>query len=81
MDGMWDALILSSASERWQKVAKIITVVADRLDDGTNLDTIAARIRALADEGRLEAKGDLSQWRFSEVRRTRSGSKRSQSVE
>jgi hypothetical protein len=63
-----DALILSSASERWQKVAKIIAVVSERAGDGANFDAIAARIRALVDAGKLQAEGDLSRWRYSEVR-------------
>jgi Protein of unknown function len=69
MDDTWDAMILSAASDRWQKVARIIAVVSERAGNGKHFDAIAARIRALADEGRLEAKGDLSQWRFSEIRR------------
>ena len=65
-----DVMILSSASDRWQKVARIVALVSDRMDDGTKFETIAARILALVAEGKLEAKGDLSRWRFSEVRKT-----------
>ncbi len=72
MNDMLDAIILSSASERWQKVAKIIAVVSDRAGDATNLDAIAGRIRILVGVGKLEAKGDLSRWRYSEVRRVQS---------
>lgn len=68
MDNTVDSLILSSASERWQKVAKIIAVVSDRAGDGTNFDAIAARVRALVNDGNLEVKGDLSRWGYSEVR-------------
>jgi len=74
MNDPWDALILSSASERWQKVAKIITLVSERAGNGPNFDAIAARIRALVDDGKLEAKGDLSRRRYSEVRRPQSSS-------
>jgi hypothetical protein len=68
MNDPLDALILSSASERWQKVARIIAVVSERVGDGTNFDAIAARIRALVGDGELQAEGDLSRWRYSEVR-------------
>jgi hypothetical protein len=68
MDNILDALILTCASERWQKVARMIAQVADRARPGTNFDTVAARIRALVDDGNLEAKGDLSRWGHSEVR-------------
>jgi uncharacterized protein DUF3658 len=74
VDNMFDALILSTTSDRWQNVAKIITVVSDRVEGGPHFDAIAARIRALVDEGKLEAKGDISRWRYSEVRRPQSSS-------
>jgi hypothetical protein len=65
-DGV-DALILSSTSSRWQKVARIIALVSDRAADGTSCETIARRIRVLVAEGQLQVKGDPSRWRFSEV--------------
>jgi hypothetical protein len=68
MSNALDALILSVASERWQKVARIIALVSERAGDGTNFDAIADRIRALVDDGKLQAEGDLSRWRYSEVR-------------
>jgi hypothetical protein len=75
MNSSLDRLILSSVTERWKKVAKIIAVVSDRAGDNTaNLDAIAARICALVDEGKLEGKGDLSRWGHSEVRRDPSSS-------
>jgi hypothetical protein len=73
MNGPLDSL-LSCASERWQKVARIIASVSDRADADTNFDTIAVRIRALVNEDQLEAKGDVSRWRYSEVRRPQSSS-------
>jgi hypothetical protein len=66
MNDMLDALILSFASERRLKVARIIGQVSERTGEETQLNTIAARIRALVDEGKLEAKGDVSRWRNSE---------------
>jgi hypothetical protein len=73
MNETLDALILSFARERWLKVARIIGQVSERTGEETKLDAIAIRIRALVDDGRLEAKGDLSRWRYSEVRRVHSG--------
>ena len=68
MDGAWDDLIFSENCERWLKVARIIGRVSDRVPNGPHFEAIAARIQALVDEGKLEAKGDLSRWRYSEVR-------------
>jgi hypothetical protein len=68
MDNILDTLIFTCASERWQKVARVIAQVADRAPAGINFDTIAARIKALVGDGKLEAKGDLSRWGHSEVR-------------
>jgi hypothetical protein len=65
-----DSLILSSVSDRWQKVAKIMALVSERHSSTADFSAIEARIRVLTEDGKLEAKGDLSQWRFSEVRRT-----------
>jgi hypothetical protein len=69
MNKFIDTLILSLTSDRWQKVARIIALVSDRVAEGTDFEIIAARIRVLVEEGKLQAKGDLSRWRHSEVRR------------
>ena len=66
-----DAIILSHASNEWQKVAKIAGQAMEEpeiafIDD--RFDTIVARIRDLVARGRLEAKGDVGRPRFSEVR-------------
>jgi Protein of unknown function len=68
MDNTWDDLIFSEACERWRKVARVIARVSDRVSNGPHFEEIAARIQALVNEGKLEAKGDLSRWRHSEVR-------------
>jgi Protein of unknown function len=68
MDNAWDDLIFSETRERWLKVARIIGRVSDRVPNGPYFEEIAARIRALVNEGKLEAKGDLSRWGYSEVR-------------
>lgn len=66
-----DGLILSTAVSQWRKVAFIIgTVLTACEKDGIRISdyAISGRIRALVDEGKLEAQGNLSRWRFSEVR-------------
>lgn len=68
MDNAWDDLIFSETCERWLKVARIIGRVSNRVPNGPHFEEIAARIQALVNEGKLEAKGDLSRWLYSEVR-------------
>jgi Protein of unknown function len=68
MDSARDDLIFSETRERWLKVARIIGRVSDRVPNGPHFEEIAARIQTLVNEGKLEAKGDLSRWLYSEVR-------------
>ena len=66
-----DAAMLSSASHRWLKAARIVGQVSDHFDEaerGAKLEIIAGRLRELVDAGLLESQGDLSRWRYSEVR-------------
>lgn len=65
-----DALILSFARPQWRKVAMIISQVARESgrDRDADCENVAERIRVLVEAGRLEAQGDLSKWRHSEVR-------------
>jgi hypothetical protein len=74
-----DGLILSFAKVQWRKVAMIISQVlgecrrrgVDIDEDGVAeriCDGVAERIRALVEDGQLEAQGNLSRWRHSEVR-------------
>jgi hypothetical protein len=74
MQNVLDSLILSTATERWQKVARIVALVSGHTGDDISPDAIAERIRALVDSGKLEAKGDVSRWGHSEVRHTQSSS-------
>ena len=69
-DDRIDAIVLSRAQPNWRKVAMIISKVTRRAgrDDEDIANAVAARIVALVAAGRLEAQGDLSEWRFSEVR-------------
>lgn len=69
-----DDLVLSIALTQWQKVAMILSKVTrdDRFsceNSDDEFDSVAARIAYLVAQGRLESQGDISQWRFSEVRR------------
>jgi len=68
-----DTLILSEAGERWMKVAKVIgrvleTIGRDLPSGDEGCEVISRRIEALVRDGRLAAKGDTRNWRFSEVR-------------
>lgn len=68
-----DEAILSKLGSHWQKTAFVIAVsmyaYPDRYDDIPDV-FYGQRILALAQQGLLEASGDLRQWRFSEVRAT-----------
>ena len=70
-----DALILDSVIQRYLKVARIIVDVGEKIDPDNYLtmshedhDKIAQRIYALVENGQLEAQGDISKWRYSEIR-------------
>jgi hypothetical protein len=71
-----DEAILSALSEipgHWRKVAMVVSKVAGSLGDGlahgdAGYETVARRIEFLVSEGRLIARGDVKNWRFSEVR-------------
>ena len=73
-DSTIDEAILSFVGLHWRKVAIVIATVADKkngdLPQGDDsYQVVARRIEALADDGRLEAQGNIENWRFSEVRR------------
>ena len=65
--------VLADRNGRWVKVAWVAVSAPDSLgsdfpsgDAGHRL--VADRIAVLVDEGRLIAQGDITQWRFSEIR-------------
>jgi len=71
MSDQLDALILSAANSRWQKVARIIGSVEGELENikqAVDSEGIADRVQVLVATGRLESKGNLSRPRHSEVR-------------
>jgi len=66
-----DQLILSVAKPKWQKVAMLIIKVqqiAEKTDFKTSDGALAFRASSLCADGRLESQGNLSKWRYSEVR-------------
>ena len=66
-----DLAVLDCALPRWRKVAMVVGLAMEKLraQYPQFSDTFyAERVRALADQGRLESQGDLSYMRFSEVR-------------
>jgi hypothetical protein len=66
-----DAIILRHVEERWLKVARVAgRTTADCGVEPTdsNVAVVIARLRELVALGRLEAVGNLSRPRFSEVR-------------
>jgi hypothetical protein len=70
-DAKLDQTILSVSLPQWRKVALILAKSHRQLEDEgtrTSLEDLAARIEFLVREGRLEAQGDLLEWRYSEVR-------------
>jgi hypothetical protein len=71
MSDQLNVLILSTANSNWQKVARIMEKIGDRLEDiqqPVEYERIAERIQVLVDAGHLESRGDVSRWRHSEVR-------------
>lgn len=66
-----DAVIMAAASAEWQKVALLISAVFDALaarQITTPAQTIAERIYALSDSGKLDSGGNLRRWRDGTVR-------------
>jgi hypothetical protein len=66
-----DGLILAFAKVQWRKEAMIISqVLGECRRLGINVDEygVAERVCALVQDGQLEAQGDLSRWRHSEVK-------------
>ena len=73
-DRQIDDAILAVVEPTWRKVAMIVGKAAKKLgpdfpDDDSSYQVVARRIQVLAQDGRLIAQGDLSRWRYSEVRR------------
>lgn len=81
-DSEIDGAVMASVGPRWDKVAMVVILAAEKLygksaagDDEHKI--IGARIEILVENGRLEAQGDIARWRFSEIRLPRSFDARS----
>jgi hypothetical protein len=66
-----DAIILSSLGHQWRKTARILgdaTIRAKELALPISTEMFSARLCALVEAARIDGKGDLRKWRYSEVR-------------
>jgi hypothetical protein len=66
-----DQALLSYASSKWQKVAKIVGLTMMKLPNriqGIPDVYYAERVKLLVEKGALEAEGNLNYMRYSEVR-------------
>ena len=64
---------LATTNGRWRKVAMVFARVTDFLgaefpEGQAGDDLFDRRMEALVRDGRLDARGDIAQWRHSEVR-------------
>lgn len=70
-DAYIDARILFFASDRFQKVARIFGKVMQECEQKqivVSAEMLDRRLHFLIAAGRLEAAGNVAEWRFSEVR-------------
>jgi len=70
-DDVIDRLVLGSADTDWLKVAVLIAKVVDAAAAEGIVATgqpVAQRIYVLAEQGRLEVRGNVRRWRAGEVR-------------
>ena len=69
-----DRLLLSCCDARWRKVARIIGQTYEILEargiaiSGGIAKLMDARMAVMVRSGKLEAKGDIKRWGYSEVR-------------
>lgn len=69
-----DQLLLSFCDARWRKVARVIGNTMQALEErGVRIasgvaEQLDARMAVLVGSGQLEAKGNIRNWRYSEVR-------------
>jgi len=65
-----DQAILAAVGRQFLKVARIIAEVGDRFGtrDDEFYERVAIRIAALVVEKRLQSAGDITRWRYSEIR-------------
>src|SRR5581483_3569424 len=64
-----DDVLFPLLTRHWTKVAMVLAHAGNHFEPlGLSLEIIAARLRYLADNARIESAGDLRMWRHSEVR-------------
>jgi len=66
-----DEMIFALLKPRWQKVAMMLVRAQNYCKERAwplEVEIVAARIQALADDEQIDHQGDLRMWRFSEVR-------------
>ena len=66
-----DRTLLPFCREHWLKVARVVIETLEAFEKRRSeivSSAIDARMAALVRNGRLEAKGNIRKWRFSEVR-------------
>ncbi len=66
-DDELDALLLAQAKPNWQKVAMVIAKAMSTYETW-DADRVGQRIVSLVDERKLDAAGNVRNWRCSEVR-------------
>jgi hypothetical protein len=73
-DAALDEVILATVGPHWTKVAMVIARASEAQSsmvpgDDDDLKAFGQRIEALVASGALEARGDVTNWRHSEVRK------------
>jgi hypothetical protein len=75
-DSLIDERILSFVRPQWRKAAFVLTKVIHEFDaSGISIsdERLEKRLRVLIKLKQIEPAGDVSRWRFSEVRLAKSG--------
>jgi hypothetical protein len=69
-----DAALLGAIGSSWTKVAMVLARAARSpglvfVEDEDDYEVLAVRLAQLVAAGNVQLQGDITQWRFSEVRR------------
>ena len=68
-----DLILLSVTGKNWTKVAMVLARAAEeagvKFSGDDKYEVLAKRIEVLVSDGLLASQGDISKWRFSEVKR------------
>jgi hypothetical protein len=69
LESLVDRKILSCAARQWQKTTMLVATVLRLCSDAeVDEEYIATRIETLIEQQRLESRGNVSNWRHSEIR-------------